>query len=82
VVLSQADRTDAREAYPDLKQAFAERHGVELLLVSAAAHFQLDELLLTIARRLPPRTAVPSATATPAAPDPGQPPSGPETPEA
>ena len=61
VVLSQADRTEVRDAYPELKQAFAERYGVDLLLVSAASRFQLDELLRLIARRLPPRTAAPSA---------------------
>ncbi len=61
VVLSQADLTDVREAYPSLKASFAERFGVDLLLVSAASHFQLDELLHTIAGRLPERTAVPSA---------------------
>ena len=62
VVLSQADRPEVRDAYPELKREFAERHGVDLLLVSAAARFHLDDLLRTIARRLPPRTAVPSAT--------------------
>jgi GTPase len=59
VVLSQADLPEVREAYPELKQAFAERHGVQLFLVSAASHFQLTELLLEIARRLPGREALP-----------------------
>jgi len=59
VVLSQADRPEVREAHPELAAAFRERFGVELLLVSAASRFQLDELLQTIARRLPPRTAAP-----------------------
>lgn len=60
VALSQADRTDVREAYPTLAAEFQERFGVELLLFSAATRFQLDELLEVIARRLPPRTAPPS----------------------
>jgi hypothetical protein len=50
-----------RDAYPELAAAFEERFGVELLLVSAATHFQLDELLQTIVRRLPPRVAPPAA---------------------
>jgi hypothetical protein len=58
-VLSQADRTEVRDAYPELAAAFRERFGVELHLVSAASRFQLDELLRTIAQRLPPRTAAP-----------------------
>ena len=58
VALSQADRPEVREAHPELARQFAERFGVELLLVSAATRFQLDELLETIARRLPPRTAL------------------------
>jgi GTP-binding protein len=58
VVLSQADRTEVRDAYPELKAAFAERFGVELQLVSAATRFQLDDLLEAIARRLPARTAL------------------------
>ena len=75
VVLSQADRPEVRDAYPELKQAFAERFGVELLLVSAATHFQLDELLRTISQRLPPRTALTSASAeTPEPSTGGQPP--------
>jgi GTP-binding protein len=63
VVLSQADRPEVQEAYPELKAAFQERFGVDLLLVSAVTHFQLDALLQAIARRLPQRTAVPSSTA-------------------
>ncbi|HWO14615.1 MAG TPA: GTPase, partial [Polyangiaceae bacterium] len=74
VVLSQADRPEVRDAYPELKQAFAERHGVELGLVSAASRFQLDELLHAIARRLPPRTAAPSNVApSDVAPDAAEP---------
>jgi GTP-binding protein len=58
VVLSQADRPEVREAWPSLKAEFAERFGVDLLLVSAATHFQLDQLVLTIARHLPQREAL------------------------
>jgi GTP-binding protein len=65
VVLSQADLPDVRDAYPELKTAFAERFGVELRLVSAATHFQLDELLLAILRRLPERTAQPPESELP-----------------
>jgi GTP-binding protein len=57
VVLSQADLPEVRDAWPSLKAAFAERFGVDLLIVSAATHWQLDELLWAIARRLPPRTS-------------------------
>jgi hypothetical protein len=61
-VLSQCDLPEVREAYPALKQEFAERFGVELFAVSAASHWQLDELLTLIARRLPPRqTLAPAA---------------------
>jgi GTP-binding protein len=62
VVLSQADRPEVRDAYPELKATFAERFAVDLQLVSAATHFQLDELLERIARRLPPRTAAAPAS--------------------
>jgi GTP-binding protein len=65
VVLSQADRPEVRDAYPELKAAFAERFDVDLQLVSAATHFQLDELLQHIARRLPPRTAAAPPDAAP-----------------
>jgi GTP-binding protein len=65
VVLSQADRPEVRDAYPELKTAFAERFDVDLQLVSAATHFQLDELLQHIARRLPPRTAAAPPDAAP-----------------
>lgn len=64
VVLSQADLTEVRDAYPALKEAFAE-HGVELHAVSAASHWQLPELLAVISRRLPPREAVPTTVAKP-----------------
>src|SRR5688572_21236850 len=56
VALSQADRPEVRDAYPALAEEFKARFGVELLLFSAASRFQLDELLETIARRLPPRS--------------------------
>lgn len=62
VVLSQADLTEVREAWPSLKASFAERFGVELLIVSAATRWQLDELLWAIAHRLPPRTVVAPST--------------------
>jgi GTP-binding protein len=58
VVLSQMDLPEVQAAYPELKQTFAERFGVELLAVSAATHWQLTELLQLIARRLPERTAL------------------------
>jgi GTP-binding protein len=61
VALSQADRPEVRDAYPELAAEFKARFGVELLLVSAASRFQLDELLQTIAKRLPPRVAPPPA---------------------
>jgi GTP-binding protein len=61
VVLSQADRPEVSEAWPALKAAFAERFGVDLLLVSAASHLNLKELVLTIAHRLPQREALTSA---------------------
>jgi GTP-binding protein len=74
VVLSQADRPEVRDAYPELKAAFAERFDVDLQLVSAATHFQLDELLQHIARRLPPRTAAaPPDAASPVAASPDRP---------
>jgi GTPase len=69
VALSQADRPEVRDAHPELAAAFKARFGVELLLVSAATRFQLDELLQTIARRLPPRVAPPPA-AQPEDPEP------------
>jgi GTP-binding protein len=65
VVLSQADLPEVREAYPELKEAFAQQ-GVELHLVSAASHFQLPELLALITRRLPQREAMPRSVAQPA----------------
>jgi GTPase len=64
VVLSQADLPEVRDAYPELKEAFAQ-HGVELHIVSAASHWQLPELLTLISRTLPPREAVPAALAKP-----------------
>jgi GTPase len=65
VVLSQADRPEIRDAYPELKAAFAERFGVDLQLVSAASRFQLDDLLQLIAKSLPPRTAAAPLEAAP-----------------
>lgn len=52
VVLSQADRPEVLEAWPDLKEEFKEQFGVELLAVSSATRFQLRELLWAIATRL------------------------------
>jgi GTPase len=69
VALSQADRPEVRDAYPELAAAFKARFGVELRLVSAASRFQLDELLQTLAQRLPPRVAPPP----PPAPEPDDP---------
>lgn len=63
VVLSQADLPEVQEAYPALKEAFAQ-HGVELHIVSAASHWQLPELLALISHRLPPREAVSPAVAS------------------
>jgi GTP-binding protein len=45
VVLSQADRTDVREAHPELHQRFQDELGVELGLVSAVSHQGLQPLL-------------------------------------
>jgi GTP-binding protein len=58
VALSQADLPEVREAWPPLRETFQQRFGVDLLLVSAASRFQLDELLEALWKRLPPRTAV------------------------
>jgi GTP-binding protein len=76
VALSQADRPEVRDAYPELAATFKERFGVELFLISAATRFQLDELLSTIARRLPPRVAAPAPAPEPddSAPDAAPPP--------
>ncbi len=57
VALSQADLPEVREAWPALRETFRQRFGVELLLVSAASHFQLSELLETLWKSLPARTA-------------------------
>jgi GTP-binding protein len=65
VALSQADRPEVREAHPALAEEFKARFGVELLLFSAASHFQLNDLLELIARSLPPRTAVAPEVAKP-----------------
>jgi GTP-binding protein len=73
VALSQADRTEVREAYPELAAEFKARFGVELLLFSAASRFQLGDLLEAIARQLPARSAieeVPEETPAPDAPEP------------
>ncbi len=64
VVLSQADRPEVLEAWPELARAFKEQFGVDLLVVSAASHFQLDELLNKIWARLPERTALDVAPAS------------------
>jgi GTP-binding protein len=55
VVLSQADLPEVREAWPELREQFSERFGVELHVVSSATRFRLAELLTTIAARLGPR---------------------------
>jgi GTP-binding protein len=73
VVLSQADRPEVRDAWPALKDAFAQRFGVDLLLVSAASHLHLNELVLTIARRLPQREALTSAALADESPAPAPP---------
>jgi GTPase len=57
VCLSRADLPEVREAYPALKQEFAERFGKELLLVSSATRFGVDDLLDAIAKQLPARTS-------------------------
>lgn len=57
VALSQCDIPEVRAVWPELKQTFRERFGVELFAVSAVSHWQLDDLLRTILARLPPRTA-------------------------
>jgi GTPase len=64
VALSQADLPEVREAWPALRDTFRERFGVELLLVSAATHFQLDELLEALWKRLPARMPDASAPET------------------
>jgi GTP-binding protein len=64
VVLSQADRPEVLEAWPDLARAFKEQFSVELLVVSAASHYRLEELLSTIWARLPARTALDAAPAS------------------
>jgi GTP-binding protein len=51
VALSKADLPDVREAYPELKAAFAEI-GVDLHLVSAATHEGLDALMQAVAEKL------------------------------
>ncbi|MGC4089317.1 MAG: GTPase ObgE [Polyangiaceae bacterium] len=51
VALSKADLPDVREAYPELKAAFAEL-GVDLYLVSAVSHDGLDALMQAVAERL------------------------------
>jgi GTP-binding protein len=58
VVLSQMDLPEVQAAYPELQRAFAERFGVELLAMSAVTRFQLRELLLHVAQRLPSRVSL------------------------
>ena len=65
VVLSQADLPEVQAAYPELKAAFAEQFGVELWAVSAVSHWQLRQLLISIAQRLPAREALPSTRGKP-----------------
>ncbi len=45
VALSKADLPEVQEVYPDLKQAFADQFGIELHLLSAAAHIGLDDMV-------------------------------------
>jgi GTP-binding protein len=51
VALTKADLTEVREAYPELRTQFA-AIGVELRLVSAVAHFNLDDLMHELAEKL------------------------------
>jgi GTPase len=51
VALSKADLPDVRETYDELKLEF-EKLGVDLLLVSAATHEGLDEVVQYLAERL------------------------------
>lgn len=55
VVLSQCDLPEVLEALPELQEEFSSRFGVKLLAVSSVSRFRLDELLATVADRLPPR---------------------------
>lgn len=57
VALSQCDLPEVRAAWPALAESFRERFGVELFAISAASHWQLDDLVRVIQQRLPPRTA-------------------------
>lgn len=52
VVLSQADRPEVLEAWPELQQQFQEHFEVELLAVSSATRFRLKELLRAIVQQL------------------------------
>jgi GTP-binding protein len=56
VCLSRADLPEVQEAYPALKEEFASRFGVELLLVSSATRLGLEQLLNVIVQKLPERT--------------------------
>ncbi|HYQ46112.1 MAG TPA: GTPase ObgE [Polyangiaceae bacterium] len=51
VALTKADLPDVQEAYPELRAEFAQL-GIELLLVSAATHQGLDEVVQALSERL------------------------------
>lgn len=52
VAISQADRSDVREAYPDLCQRFERELGIRPILVSAVSRHGLDPLLHALLRQL------------------------------
>ncbi len=49
VALSKADLPEVQEAYPQLKEAFADQFGVELHLISSATHSGLKEMIQRLA---------------------------------
>jgi GTP-binding protein len=51
VVLSKADLPEVREAYPALREKFAELE-IDLRMVSAATHEALDELIAAVAKEV------------------------------
>ena len=51
VALSKSDLPDVRDVYPELRERFASV-GVDLRLVSAAAHLGLDDLMLELGEKL------------------------------
>jgi GTP-binding protein len=60
VVLTKADLPFVRDAYPELRQRFAELE-VDLQLVSAVSHDGLDELMRRVARELQPAESHPES---------------------